>query len=445
MFLDVLTALTMSALIARHVPDTLIPTINIIRKIKACDASQLSKVLQRLPSVFEDHGSLSFLTTIIALGLCQQLQHQPLHCHWYAMLLADILAAFPGDKQLDIKDSIYESKLVDDDQVDEEDSATNHNKKKIPMSLLRLPKDLQIHLFHFLKLDDLQNVQRVCRALCIVARDPLSLYSLEMRLDTTGFVKFQYLSDRYSRIKSLDIDIAKPSMDNLIGWFSMTAEVRQLIFNGNWSRSVTNISLSVPAPHTKPDVDPNQSFYFQNVQRCTLHKHISSLSLIQSYETLKHLSLLDYMTLDDNAVDQICKFQNLEILELTYTSCADKRSAPIKLSNLKDLHFTQNSNTQLVHRILTGSQPPTVSIRIGSDQWNEESLFTDVISSVENINFTVTSLRGFGKILKEQFFPLCAVVQRNGRKQKLLRKCCVHIVLEHEYFERDEDLISPIV
>ena len=433
----------MSALKAQPILDTLIPAINIIRKIKACDVSQLTKVLKRLPSVFESHGSFSSLTTIIGMGLFQHLRHQPLP----SVLLADILEAFPGDIELDIKDSIYESKLVEDDQVDDEEqkgenSATNHKKQTIPISLLRIPRDLQIHLFHFLMLDDLQNVQRACRALCIVARNPLSLCSLKMELDSRGCTHF--LSDCYSKVQNLSVDFPVSFED----WSTRQPKVPQVEFNTNWSRSVTDLSLSLPAPNPQSDADANQSFYFQNVERCVVQEWSWSLSLIQSYETLKHLSL-DSIKLDDYAVEQLCKFQNLEELHLEWyvewTGCSDNSSTPITLCNLRHLHFHQYCDHDLIHLILMGSQPSSVTIKIDGSDWLDGSPIADDICGINDINFTIESLVGFAIILKQQFLPIFAEKQHNERR--LFLKCRVAIDIDADcvkYYD-NEDVIFPMV
>ena len=430
----------MSALGLQPSPETLIPAINTIRKIKACDALQLSKVLERLPSIFENHGSLSSLTTIIAMGLCQHLQHQPLP----SVLLVDILGAFPGDNELDIKDSIYESKLMDDDNLDVEeqnewDSATNQKKQKIPMSLLRIPKDLQIHLFHFLMLDDLHSVQRACRSLCIVARNPLSLCSLKMKVDWKG--RSHFLSNCYSKIKSLNVRLG----ESLKHYFTEqpASKMAPVKFIENWSRSVTDLSLSIPVRNAQADTDPNQSFCFQNVERCELHKWISSLRLIQSYETLKHLSL-DFIELNDNAVDQICKFQNLEQLHLQWIGGPGNNSTPITLCNLKHLRFGQFCDHDLIHRIINGLQPSSITIVIDSNEWVDGSPIAGDICGINDINFIVKSLPGFASVLRQQFLPNFAKAEHS--EHKLFQKCSVVIHIDTAVqMICHEDVMSPIV
>lgn len=431
-------SLTMSALKAQPVSDTLIPVINIIRKIKTCDASQLGKVLHQLPSMFESHGSLPSLKTIITMGLCQHLRHQQLS----SGLLTEIIGVLPGDNELDITDSIYQSKLVDDDIDDEEqndeNSTTDHKKQRVPMSLLRVPSDLQFHLFHFLELDDLQNVQKVCRALCVAARNPLSLRFLNMELNSRGCSSFHL--DCYSKIESLHVG-------HQTGWMLMGKPPP--IFNGNWSRSVKHLSFNIPLPFRQSNVDPNQSFYFQNVERCIVRDWISPLNLVHSYDSLQYLSLIA-VEVDGNMVDQICKFHNLEQLHLTWVRCSDHRSTPITLGNLKDFHFTQYCNAPMIDRILIGSQPSTVTITIEGSQWVEwidesmtGSLSVDAFRGINNITFLVESLPGFEQILKNQFLPIFAEIQHNGCKP--FGECCVVLPFGEEYIECNKDMILPLV
>ena len=410
----------MSAIKAQPVPDNLIPAINIIRKIKVCDSLQLSKVLQRLPALFEGHGLLSSLTSIVSMGVCQHLHRQPLS----PALLLDILGILPADNELEIKDTVYESKLVDhddDEQKDEKNSSTDHKKEKIPMSLIRIPRDLQIHLFHFVELKDLQNVQKVCRALCIVARNPLSLRSLSVELDSIGCPQFR--ANCYSKIKRLSV--FRPT------YVSPT----RLIFNANWSRSVTKLSLcSVQCAESHSN--PNQSFYFQNLEHCSLSNSISCFSLVQSYEPLKDLDLFG-CNLDDNLVDQLCKFQNLEKLSLSYIRCSDESSTPIKLDSLRELYFAQYCSNRLVHRILIGSRPSTVTIKIDKIPWTfDTALNSDVLAElrgIKNINFMVVSFFTFVNLLNQDLLPILAETQH--KKCKLFEKCCVDI-----HFGRKDDI-----
>lgn len=93
----------------------------------------------------------------------------------FSQLLDDIQAILPSEIQLDLKDPVYESRLV-------ETESNNNQRDRLPLSLLRIPSDLQFNIFHFLNHKDLIISQRICHALCIAARNPLSHHSLEINI-----------------------------------------------------------------------------------------------------------------------------------------------------------------------------------------------------------------------------------------------------------------------
>ena len=180
----------------------------------------------------------------------------------------------------------------------------NQKKKKLPISLLRIPRDLQIHLFHYLTLEDLTKVQRVCRSLCIVARDPSSLYSLEF--STRCNVAHHFLSECYS----------KPKMLSVQGYRANPL----LICNEKWSRSVIDLSFSFGSSFAELEppcsVVSDRLLYFQNVVKCSLYgAGNNALKFVRSYSILKELTLNNVLV-DEHLVNGITAFSNLEKLKL---------------------------------------------------------------------------------------------------------------------------------
>ena len=173
-------------------PEKLIPQIRLLRKFKACSLPQLSSMLGRLPQLFKGHGAISVLEEVIGYGICQRLVPRP----QFDGLFEEILGMLP-EKELNITDSVYESRLVDEQEDDE--PTNEESKQKLPLTLLRIPSDLQSHLFNFLTVSGLAKVQGVCRSLCIAARRPSSLYSLKFNHPNSNFGGH----DCYSKPKAL--------------------------------------------------------------------------------------------------------------------------------------------------------------------------------------------------------------------------------------------------
>ena len=164
--------------------EKLTPLIHVIRKLESCDADQRVKVLLRLPHIFQSHGKLELFQNIMVRGLCEGNVYDNIPTSLYE----EMQSILPKDKDLDLKDSVYESRLVETPEDSDEDhkAKKEKKKKKLPLSLLRIPTDLQCHLFHHLNITDLSRMQRVCRALCIAARNPLSLYLLHVDLRSSN-------------------------------------------------------------------------------------------------------------------------------------------------------------------------------------------------------------------------------------------------------------------
>eukprot|EP01084_Bolivina_argentea_P127178 224975_1 len=88
-----------------------------------------------------------------------------------------------------------------------------------PEHLLDIPEELLIHAFQFLSIQDLYSTEKVCRSLCLTARNPQSLYEIEIDADKMHEcpeLLNKYCHPRYLKIKSLHIDCAERSGSSII-------------------------------------------------------------------------------------------------------------------------------------------------------------------------------------------------------------------------------------
>eukprot|EP01083_Nonionella_stella_P296517 1007317_1 len=81
----------------------------------------------------------------------------------------------------DIQDSIHLSELI----FDVTSSASNS------LSVLNIPTDVLLHINHFLSANGLAELQKTCRYFRIMARNPLSLYSLHVGV-SGNFAAYSY-------------------------------------------------------------------------------------------------------------------------------------------------------------------------------------------------------------------------------------------------------------
>ena len=321
--------------------EKLIPFMHVLRKIKACDQEQRWKALQQLPQIFEEHGLASVLTDIVFNGLCDRKFYKKIPSSLYD----NVHQILPTESELELKDSIYESQLVELPVDSNEDKqSTNQEKKKLPLTLLRVPTDLQCNLFQFLGLQDLIRVQRVCRSLCIAARNPASLFSLEV---TWCPRNQKYCAECYSRPHSLSIKKIYSS------WY------RELIGNVKWGHNVTDLYVAGGG------MSLSNLVQFSNLKKC----HIGSderdvlLNLISSYDTLRELTL-EYIELTNEVIRHILKFKNLEVLSLR--NCGSNQAQQtdlIVLSRLREFTFGPWCHSaEVFQSILIGSQPEIINV-----------------------------------------------------------------------------------
>ena len=343
---------------AQFKEESLIPLINVTRKLLSCDMEQQLNALPKLARILSSHGASISLAEIIVTGLCQHSIYDRISKE----IFAEIQSVLPSDKQLNLKDSMYESRLVDEQEDHHENGKSIKKKEKLPVTLLRIPGDLQCHIFQYLKLSDLQSVQKVCRALCFEARNPNALHSLTINPLCSKIA--QFIDECYSR----------PTVLSLESWFPTNElrrqnSVRPLIGNVKWGEQVVDLNIE----ECEGNIDLCNLVPFRNLEKCNIQHISSALSngLIASYHTLTKLSLKS-ITLTEDIMEQIQKFQNLEDLSFGFIELDRNQqcqpSDPISLPKLKTLSWrsfsweTQDDDFRNLYRILSGSYPATVYI-----------------------------------------------------------------------------------
>ena len=242
-------------------PESLIPLIRATRKLKACDSQQQSQVLQQLPSILKIYESAPTLMDIIISGLCNQNIYERIP----KALYDDLLSILPSDNQLNLTDTIYESRLVETPDNPVQGQQSKYKKKRLPLTLLHIPTDLQCHLFHFLNILELTKVQRVCRALCIAARNPSSLYLLYVNFRSTG--NHHFVKRLYSQPKALLINARSWSSSNIPNP-PPDPPIQSLIGNTKWGEHVLDFGISWSSSYRK-DVILNLA-PFMKLRKCAM-------------------------------------------------------------------------------------------------------------------------------------------------------------------------------
>ena len=150
---------------ANTIHESIVPLINICRKIEACSKAQLLAWMSAFYEMFEE----SIKNVLIKL-LCS------CHANIPSELLEAFVSASPTESELtSLDDSISKSDLNDNAE-----KAEVITKEQGSLSLLQIPNDCKtLNLsFTYLSEWDLKSVQRVCRCLCVGARDPNALHEI---------------------------------------------------------------------------------------------------------------------------------------------------------------------------------------------------------------------------------------------------------------------------
>ena len=400
---------------AQFKKEGIIPLINVTRKLLSCNLDQQVQVLPQLARIFSsDELSLS-LMDILVTGLLQQNVHEKITAELYE----EIQSILPSDKLLNLEDSVYESRLVETPDNPNEDQQSIKKRKKLPLTLVRIPTDLQCHIFHYLHYKDLVRVQHVCRALCIAARNPSAIYQLPLNFHSTE--NHHFLKQCYSQPRSLEISSrgnqSKPS--------------QPLIVHSEWSQQVVDLRIKIrPSKHLVWKRSP-----FHRLKKYEVW-YFSNLRLngaISSDETLRELTLGE-MAMTNKVIDQIRNFQNLKTLSLHNMRPNRERqeSDPILLPKLETLSvniWDYGCGFLEFQRILIGSHPKTINIEsISGEKYDNVALLSLIaipdILPIQQLNIKEDYTMSFSKVL-------CIWLRgaRNGGR-KLFDKTNVMIDLE---------------
>ena len=279
--------------------EKLIPIIRLTRKLTLCNSNQKVFVLRHLVKIFECHEASVLLMDVIVGGLFQGNFYQRIPTAVYD----EIQSILPSDKQLDLKDSVNASQLVEEQDQKDQNAPSVKKKQKLPLTLLRVPTDLQCQIFHFLHFKDLTTVQEVCRALCIEARNPSAIYRLD-------------ISPLSSRIGSQKEWLSRPKVLSIDGLFPVNdiyipQSQQSVTGHGVWGKHV--VELYVRNYHENDiykDETPSLMHdlgQFHKLEKCKICRlSVVPDGLIASYDTLKELTL-EGLTLTEDTIFRIQK------------------------------------------------------------------------------------------------------------------------------------------
>ena len=143
--------------------ESIIPYIQISRKLLACDTIQLKAFSEQMSQKYPE-----MWVKIILEGIHKSnIPHQV------------ILNLLPQEDELNIDDSITSSEIISHQQV----------------NFLQIPESIKIHTFNFLHIEDLINVQHTCRCLCVASRNPNAVYELfDLKISNTYYWSHEWLS-----------------------------------------------------------------------------------------------------------------------------------------------------------------------------------------------------------------------------------------------------------
>ena len=437
--------------------EDLIPLIMISRKLLSCDLKHQSDVLLQLNRVLRSHETSISLMQIIVTGLFQRSVFEKIPAELYQ----EIRSILPLDKQLDLKDSVYESRLVETpEDTNSEQESKDEEKEELPLTLVRIPTDLQNHLFHYLDFKDLVKVQGTCRALCIAARNPSALHKLLISFGSTHGHYHQFVDECYSQPKLLRIQgYVHPFVHN--GYQSMP----RLIGNPKWADHVVDLFVNQASSDSRNvhlDFKP-----FMKLKKCEIWCQSNLLlnGAISCYDTLKELCL-GGVRLTEDVIAQIQKFQNLERLSLKNIlehGSSSKQSRPIILPSLKTFSLEiEHYGFREFQRILVGSHPQEINIAsIWKANYNDSVSETPLIPIptiplVQHLNikddglgFFIEKLSGWlkraqcvGPVGRKLFAETNLVVDFNEQQLSMgsvsdLCQCSNKTTLEFKHFATD--------
>eukprot|EP01083_Nonionella_stella_P223772 797145_1 len=205
--------------------ETIIPLIQTCRILSACNESLLTEWLTQIPKLFNDNNCYHLLLKLLTEGLCRH------HASIPSALYEQMRALLPQEKQLTIDDSITKSDMTPKRKKKrgkKQKIVLVLQGKKEPITFLKVPKDLKMMIFSFVKRTDLYSLQNVCRCFNLAARDPNALHP---RLQIFKYNP-NYLHPFFSKINDL-----------YLMQHSCLDKCTIIKFNRHWSTSLIHLNL----------------------------------------------------------------------------------------------------------------------------------------------------------------------------------------------------------
>ena len=347
--------------------------ISLMRKWKALKPFHLAKLQNRLQQCFEEHDrTLPDISSWTVLDVHKELNREELSPE----LVGAIQAILPSDEELGLKDSVFESQNTE--------SMEKQNGETSPITLFRIPTDLQCDIFNFLELEDLHSVQKVCRSLCIAARNPSAFYE---------FDEPRWVDQENERLE--------PSLYDDAYRRPQSVKIHGDIWCCEWTNSVTKLHSNLWTDRDSEYFDCSLPGSFENLTHCTITyvPYLLSNGKIASYTSLKTLEL-QMVTMTPQIIDEIRKFKNIEKLSI-HGGTPDEDPIdlqPIVLPALKEFDFTLLEDDgppanflRIVEGVLIGSRPDTLSPNVGALEYlsGHSRKMVDALQSVKHLNLRV--------------------------------------------------------
>eukprot|EP01084_Bolivina_argentea_P093599 168324_1 len=252
--------------------ETITPLIQIQEKLENCDEKQEKIFCQEFKHKLLELDIWDKIDFVKHLLCC-------IHSNLTTDFFQELLDLFPHDNN-------------DDDEYKDDDTYTSSEH----VLITELPTDLLIHSFQYLEITDLYNLEKTCRSLCILARNPLSLYHLNIAYKSY-FEKFvNYQNNRYLKLQSLTLDrytedFGAQNDDRFDYWTSLLPVFPLL------SRiSVINTNFNFIG------IIPSSICSGRNIKEVHFY-NVSIVSVFTLISKCKNIEILDFVTGYDENVD----------------------------------------------------------------------------------------------------------------------------------------------
>eukprot|EP01083_Nonionella_stella_P166817 558925_1 len=363
--------------------ETIIPLIQTCRILSACNDSLLTEWLTQIPKLFNDNNCYHLLLKLLTEGLCRH------HASIPSALYEQMRALLPQEKQLTIDDSITKSDTTPKRKKEKgKKQKTVLKGKKERITFLKVPKDLKMMIFSFVKRIDLYSLQNVCRCFNLAARNPNALHP---RLWIFVYEP-HYLHPFFSKIDNLHLM-----------HYSSLDKCTTIKFNRHWSTSLIHLNLRLDSRSDMHDFGG----HLINLETLKLdmsghspllfirnHIHCRTLKRLQITERIFYPS--ESSSFDDEFVMTISNCINLETLSLNMDRIQSQQSKlfaePNPFKKLVDVTLSIYffNAPSFYHWILKGHRQKKLYVKGGTPRMMSPELFNkedvNALSAVNNIS-----------------------------------------------------------